>query len=320
MPVPFSRPVALEGRPQGDLEHVRAYEEAGRSYNQQLEVGMAGEADYDNPASFEDAVTGEAREQKKVEYRWDLQATHGSAIGRQHYAVNIQFPNQLQPQMVANYRKVSRLWHLYLSLPGGGGEADKELDVARGDIVTLGTRTPRATAGTKRPVATEPQAGWEAVKTPDSAAKRRMTAERIVAIWSRPVDAVEAKVNAGLGKLLGDDAGWQSGEQRECMRQVMTPQGGQEHLRHATGAAVDERRVSIVVAPFVALMDDLVNLAHGFGIDCLRWLPAETAGREVRQRVARLVVASADQANNAEFVAYADGLRGRGLLKRIFVD
>ena len=67
----------------------------------------------------------------------------------------------------------------------------------------------------------------------------------------------------------------------------------------------------------LALMDDLVDRAREFGIDCLRWLPAETVGREEQHRVARWAVVSADQVNNIEFATYADGLRDRGLLKRI---
>ncbi|KAH7012733.1 uncharacterized protein B0I36DRAFT_340247 [Microdochium trichocladiopsis] len=65
-----------------DYRHVAI--ELGRHIRglvvQQLEVDMADEADWDNPQSFEDGLTGEARRQNKVEYVWDLQATHGSAI------------------------------------------------------------------------------------------------------------------------------------------------------------------------------------------------------------------------------------------------
>ena len=74
----------------------------------QFEVDPAGEADGDG-AALEDAVTGEARTGPRLESIWDLQATHGSAVARQHYAVDVRFPSQLQPAMVANYREISRL-------------------------------------------------------------------------------------------------------------------------------------------------------------------------------------------------------------------
>ncbi|CAJ2500810.1 Uu.00g036630.m01.CDS01 [Anthostomella pinea] len=75
----------------------------------------------------EDPVTSETREQQKTESIWDLQATHGSAIARQHYALDVQFPGQLQPQIIANYWEISRLWHGYLQ-PSGGGDQDRDND------------------------------------------------------------------------------------------------------------------------------------------------------------------------------------------------
>jgi hypothetical protein len=47
-----------------------------------------------------DSIIGERREAGKVEYVWDLQATHGSAIARGHYALDVRFPNLLQPERV----------------------------------------------------------------------------------------------------------------------------------------------------------------------------------------------------------------------------
>ncbi len=56
-----------------------------------------------------DPVTGEKVAQGGWDFVWDLQATHGSKIALQHYAVRLQFPGQLQPEMVETYRQVSRL-------------------------------------------------------------------------------------------------------------------------------------------------------------------------------------------------------------------
>ncbi|RYO95092.1 hypothetical protein DL762_000285 [Monosporascus cannonballus] len=77
---------------------------------------------------------------------------------------------------------------------------------------------------------------------------------------------------------------------------------------------------TVVMVPFVALMDDLVERAKTFGVDCIRWQPAVRTGRDEPLREARLVVVSADLAGCDEFMAYADGLRARGLLRRIFID
>ncbi|KAL7940041.1 hypothetical protein V8C42DRAFT_349789 [Trichoderma barbatum] len=84
--------------------------------------------------------------------------------------------------------------------------------------------------------------------------------------------------------------------------------------------ACDEGGVSIVVVPFIALIDDLVARAREFGIDCLQWRPADVEGREHPQRVPQLLVVSADAVGRTEFEAHADMLRARGNLRRIFVD
>ncbi|RBA11843.1 hypothetical protein FPRO05_14159 [Fusarium proliferatum] len=83
---------------------------------QQVELEAA-VADSDDEAA--DPLTGEAHRQPKVEYVWDIQATHGSRIARNHYAVNLQFPSQLQPEMLSNFREISRLWHQFLARTDG---------------------------------------------------------------------------------------------------------------------------------------------------------------------------------------------------------
>ncbi|KAI8648294.1 hypothetical protein NCS55_01498700 [Fusarium keratoplasticum] len=90
----------------------------------QVEVGIGDEADGEenNMMAEVDPVTGEARGKRRFEYVFDLQSTHGSELARR-YAVNIQFPDQLQPQMVATYREVSRLWHWFLASPTGNDDA-----------------------------------------------------------------------------------------------------------------------------------------------------------------------------------------------------
>ncbi|RYP58050.1 hypothetical protein DL771_011356 [Monosporascus sp. 5C6A] len=114
-------------------------------------------------------------------------------------------------------------------------------------------------------------------------------------------------IEAGLRKLFGRDAGWRSDEQQDGMAKIMALQ-------------VERLGTTVVVVPFVALMDDLVKRAKAFGVDCIRWQPAARTGRDEPLREARLVVVSADLAGCNEFMAYADGLRARGLLRRIFID
>lgn len=80
-------------------------------------VEAAGDSD-DDDGQF-DALTGESRKQQRTEYIWDLQATHGSLVARNHYALNVLYPNQLQPEMVSNFQEISKLWHGFLERTDG---------------------------------------------------------------------------------------------------------------------------------------------------------------------------------------------------------
>ena len=250
------------------------------------------EDDYDEDDNVDiDPVTGEPVDcGGSWNIVWDLQSTHGTRIARQHYAVNIGYPGKLQPEMVATFREISRLWHQFLEHEASPG------------------------LGTKR------KGGqWQAL-----AAKKARKAE------AEPADP-EAEMAAGLRKLLGPDATWRTEKQAECMRTIMAlkhgqsainvlPTGAGKSILFMLPAVMRDAGTSIVVVPYVALMDDLVTRATEMGADCIRFQPSLSAGRDSMARAARLVVVSADIVACAEFSAYADGLLGTGLLQRIFVD
>jgi superfamily II DNA helicase RecQ len=106
---------------------------------------------------------------------------------------------------------------------------------------------------------------------------------------------------------------------------VVLPTGGGKSIFFLLPSKLASERggVSIVVVPFVALIDDLVTRAREAGIDCLQWASAAAQGREHPQRAPQLLVVSADVAHTAEFITHADMadmLRGQGRLRRIFVD
>ncbi len=288
----------------------------------QVELAMGEPVDADHPAGVEDEATGEARDAKRLEYVWDLQATHSSAIARQHYAVHVLFPGQLQPQMLANYREISRLWHAFLGRAVPDGHADAARD-----------------APTTPAPGTTPKRQGAPLSTTERG-KRRRAADELDRASSPPASSppagrqgsLDRRIDTGLRQLLGNQAGWRMEEQREGMRRIMAMRagevlvvvlptgGGKSILFMLPAVPLMNAGVSIVVVPFVALMDDLAARAQAFGLDCLRWVPSDQAGRDGAARVARLVVVSADQANGAEFVSYASRLRAQGLLRRIFVD
>ncbi|KAF4420589.1 ATP-dependent DNA helicase PIF1, partial [Fusarium austroafricanum] len=164
---------------------------------QQVELEAA-VADSDDEAA--DPLTGEARRQPKVEYVWDIQATHGSRIARNHYAVNLQFPSQLQPEMLSNFREISRLWHQFLARTDGD----------------FGNRKRRA------------HNDDDSVPAVDRAANRqRLTIDREATLPRLPQDIdvapryEDAEIDAGLKRMLGEDAGWKTPQQRDGMYRIM---------------------------------------------------------------------------------------------------
>ncbi|KJZ69797.1 hypothetical protein HIM_10815 [Hirsutella minnesotensis 3608] len=151
----------------------------------------------------------------------------------------------------------------------------------------------------------------------------------------------EAELDAGLKRMLGEDAVWKSDEQRQGMYHiasmannsvrsdmaiVVLPTGGGKSVFFLLPAFMEDERglggpISIVVVPFVALADDLMTRAEELRIDCMKWnSDVQDCDREERQRDARLVVVSADVAASAGFTSYVESIRARGLLERIFFD
>ena len=57
---------------------------------------------------------------------------------------------------------------------------------------------------------------------------------------------------------------------------------------------VEEWGTTMMIVPFTALMDDLVECACKSGIDYMRWTPGWLQGAKLPMRVACIVVASAD--------------------------
>lgn len=83
---------------------------------------------------------------------------------------------------------------------------------------------------------------------------------------------------------------------------------------------VREGHTTVVVVPFAALIGDVVQRARAAGVDCVRWQSASTVGRDGPERLARLVVVSADLTEVGEFTQYMDHVRRLGLLDYIFID
>jgi superfamily II DNA helicase RecQ len=256
-----------------------------------------------------DGVAGEAREGSKMEYIWDAQATHGSVIAAAHYAVDMRFPNQLQPEKIAHFREISRLWHRFLEGEQTSQPEARKLEARKLEVRKLEARKPEAQKRKREE---------EAVVIPSKRTKR-----------SKLVTTRD--IQHGLEQLLGPQARWKIPEQGEAMEAIMNltkqqtllvvlPTGAGKSILFMLPALLDDTGTNIVVVPFSALMDDLVARARHAGVDCIRWKPARLQEREQSVRAARLVVVSADVVEIEQFRNYADSLRSRKLLKRIFFD
>jgi hypothetical protein len=108
-----------------------------------VEIEMGERQETENGVG-KDTTTGERRESGKMGYIWNLQSTHGSAVARGHYALDVRFPNQLQAEMIANYREISRLWHQFLM-----GREETATKMGTGTETETGTESdgPTVTAG-----------------------------------------------------------------------------------------------------------------------------------------------------------------------------
>ncbi|KAF4421770.1 recQ family helicase [Fusarium austroafricanum] len=150
---------------------------------------------------------------------------------------------------------------------------------------------------------------------------------------------LEEEMTDGLQRLLGPNATWRSDKQAESMRSIMAlkadqaainvlPTGAGKSILFMLPAVMQDTGTSIVVVPFVALMDDLVTRAIAMGVDCIRYRSSMNSGREGMPRSARLIVVSADIVSSAEFcgtasvwvpggTAYSNAAgRARGLVPR----
>jgi len=78
-------------------------------------------------------------------------------------------------------------------------------------------------------------------------------------------------------------------------------------------ACLEDAGVTIVVVPFRALINKLVNTAKEASINSTEWRSGQTDP-------ATLVFISVDMIVGSGFLSYAELLRDKGLLRRVFVD
>ncbi len=255
---------------------------------------QAGEAEDGDELEIDD-ITGEViHYQGGYNIVWDLQGTHGTKIARQGYAVHIGVPGRLQPELMATFRSISRLWHQFLREGG------------------LQTR------GVRRRAGDEDESGREC--------KRRREDE-----GDTDCEDVEKRIVHGLRRLMGPTSTWKSTKQMECMRMIASlrgdrcgicvlPTGAGKSLLFMIPAVMDEGGTSVVIVPYTALRLDLYEKAREKGVDVIMLEPAAVAEQERTPRTARMVIVSADSCDVESVRSYLDMLQEKELLGRIFID
>jgi len=253
---------------------------------------------------YKDEV-GEVEEpEMELESELELSAGRGEAVGSLRYGVRADIVKHLSIRSMETFRPLSEAWHAFLGL-----SSDREGRVRQQALWEKADRKRGHDDGS-------------AGETQVPSAKRVKLdvgggEERCV----RKVD--RAQVERAMQGVLGrPDVAFRSKEQELAMEAVLVgqtplvvvlPTGGGKSLLFMVPARLDDAGVTIVVAPFRALVDDLVDRLKKAGIDCLEWRPGEV-------NPAAVVVVSADFAASWGFLSYASLLDREGLLERVFVD
>ncbi|KAI9763633.1 MAG: hypothetical protein M1840_000347 [Geoglossum simile] len=219
------------------------------------------------------------------------QAGHGRRMGIMHYGQDANFLSQLQPELLAELRKLSIHWHQFLGL------------------------APTSLPKRKRAVSTIDQV---VTSTPKLSSRVRQRNDSFVAT----VDVLQDQMHTAMIRLYGVEAQFRSAAQEQAMKAVLrndkssiivmgTAEG--KSTLFMVPAVMSGAGTVIVIVPFRALVDDLVRRSIEFGIDAIEWTPGL-----MHPHV--LVIVSADIAINNAFMHYATTLKDKQLLRHIFLD
>jgi superfamily II DNA or RNA helicase len=223
----------------------------------------------------------------------ELQNSRTTAMGVSNYSVPIDIIKHLSVRSIDAFRALSTAWHCFLGVDGQAGQHE-----------ALIPRQKRKMRENRSGFDVWPKA--KAVQVEDT----RTTA-----------------VHRALQQVLGkQDVGFRSMEQEQALEAVLDkqtplvvvlPTGGGKSLLFTLPACIEGAGVTVVIVPYRALIEDLVDRIHKYGVDCIEWKHGES-------NPASVVVVSADKAgdvsSNGNFLGYAQVLKGKGLLQRIVVD
>lgn len=132
----------------------------------------------------------------------------------------------------------------------------------------------------------------------------------------------DALVQRGLKELLGAQASFKSLEQKECLERIVEnkdslvcilPTGGGKTLLIQLPAILERNKTTLVITPYVALVEDFIKRCKELKINCIEWQRGTC-------RRATIVVVVTDKATTGEFSTYIRDLHLSGKLLRIYFD
>jgi superfamily II DNA helicase RecQ len=224
----------------------------------------------------------------------ELQNSRTTAMGVGNYSVPMDIVKHLSVRSIDAFRPLSVAWHRFL---GVDGSAAKPVEPSRTTKRRISNSTSSALVGLPK--------------------------EKEVRFADPRADAIHRGLQQVLGK---QDVGFRSVEQEQALHAVLEkqtplivvlPTGGGKSLLFTLPACVEEAGVTVVVVPYRALIEDLVERIQQCGVECMEWKHGEN-------NPASVVVVSADVAGDMQsagnFLGYARMLKAKGLLHRMVID
>jgi hypothetical protein len=219
------------------------------------------------------------------------QSSHGQRVARDHYAIDGAFLHRLGPELLRVFEQASIAWHELFDLKSDGAGQNKS------GIGHRREASKQLVPQSEKKIKTE-----KGVKQEHSAAFRKAMAGLKRIGFTKP----QSEGQAAALELV---------HQPPATSIIVLPTSSGKSALFFSVAAMAEQQTVIVVVPFAALVDDMVDRGQKAGLTCEEWLGPHSCG-EMQQ----LVVVSADRAVTGEFRHYAKGLELHGQLAHMFFD
>ncbi len=256
----------------------------------------------------------------------DLQAGHSTSTAEQHYGLDASMLYQLTQESMDRMLSVSERWHTFWAMATRYQERAKPFaSLAEGASSADHTQ---ALSGIKRKLESVEETLRHVTSRLDSgtsASVRSANNAQLPSGASRSA-VLPLSVAGALLKVTGSHS-TKTLEQAYALNAihakespliiVMATGSGKSALFMAPLHWVPEGSVIVVVVPFIALMDDLLQDCHRVGITAKKWIGYQPTDKV---RCAQLVFVAVENCHSLEFANWARALQEEKLLAAIFFD